>query len=149
MGTDAVRGSSTRRRLWSVAGVLPAVVLVLTACGQQASTSLAADAGRSRPVTTAGEEPQVVRLAPGDAKPSLTCPTGQRSLMIADFAVGPKGAPTPEEAAGRSSLEEGEQMVVSSSGSQVWILRADGTAREAIHLTHLRGWFLHMREACA
>lgn len=148
MGTNAARGSSTGRRLISGAGVLPAVVLVLTACGQQAPTSLAADAGGSRPVTTAAEEPQVVRLAPGDDKPSLTCPRGQRSLMIADFAVGLKGAPRPEDAAGRSSLEKGEHMVVSSSGAKVWILRADGTAREAIHLTHLRGWFLHMREAC-
>jgi hypothetical protein len=68
--------------------------------------------------------------------------------MIADFAMGAKGAATPQEAVGLSSLEDGERMVVSSQGSRVWILRPDGTAREAIHLTHVRGWVLHMREAC-
>jgi hypothetical protein len=149
MATDAVRGSSAGHRLISVVGVVLAAVLGLTACGQQAPTSVAADIGGSRPRETGAGEAQVVRLAPGDDTPRLTCPTGERSLMIADFAFGARGAPTPEDAVGPTSLGAGEQLVVSSSGSRVWILRPDGTAREAIHLTHRRGWILHMRESCA
>ena len=91
----------------------------------------------------------MVRLAAGAEKPRLTCPTAERSLMIADYAVGARGAATPEDAVGMASLEEGEHMAVSASGRRVWLVRADGTARQEIHLTHLRGWILHMRESCA
>jgi hypothetical protein len=92
---------------------------------------------------------RVVRLDPEAEKPRLRCPTAERSLMIADFAVASRGAASPHQAVGLSSLKVGERMVVSATGSRVWILRADGTAREQIHLTHLRGWLLHMRESCA
>jgi hypothetical protein len=137
-----------------VAAVL-AAVLGLAACGQQASTSVAADVAGGgttdsskaapAPDTT---DPRVVRLDPGAGKPRLRCPTDERSLMIADFAVGSRGAATPQRAVGLSRLEDGERMVVSPTGSRVWILRADGTAREEIHLMRMRGWLLHMRESC-
>jgi len=129
--------------------VLLAVVLGLTSCGQQTSRSVAGDVSGSVRGDTATQDPQVVRLAQRDERPRLTCTTDERSLMIADFAVGARGAATPEEAVGLTSLKPGERMVVSPTGSRVWILRADGTAREAIHLTRLRGWLLHMRESCA
>ena len=144
--------SARRRHALASVGVALAAVLGVTGCGQQApATSVVASTGG----TTTGDDevvpdpqPRVVRLAAGDERPRLSCPTEERSLMIADFAVGARGAATPQEAVGLSSLEAGERMVVSASGTRVWILRADGTAREDVHLTHLRGWLLHMREAC-
>ena len=143
-----VTSCGVRRRAASCAGVLLAAVLGLTACGQQPPRTAAADVGNPAADEAQADDRGDVRLGVGEAKPRLWCPRDERSLMIADFAVGARGAPTPQAAVGRSSLEAGEHMVVSSSGVRVWLVRADGTAREEVHLTHLRGWFLHMRTSC-
>ncbi len=151
-GDPATPGPARRRHALAASGVALAAVLGVTGCGQQApATSVVASTGGS---TTGDDEvvrdpPRVVRLGAGDERPRLSCPTDERSLIVADFAVGARGAATPQEAVGLSSLESGERMVVSASGTRVWILRADGTAREDVHLMHLRGWLLHLREACA
>jgi hypothetical protein len=154
MTRDNVTAPRTSARGGARAGsaVALAAVLTLTACGQQTAASVATTArkaGETAAVDRPTSDARVVRLGAGDAKPRLRCPTGERSVMIADFAVGAKGARTPERAAGLSSLKAGEQMVVSASGTRVWILRTDGTARQTMHLTKLRGWLLHMRESCA
>lgn len=148
MSGGSLTSSVRRRSASSGCGVLLAAVLGLTACGAQAPRSVATDVTGPEGVVHE-QDSNVVRLAPGAQKPRLWCPGDERSLMIADFAVGARGAPTPEAAVGRAGLEGGEHMVISPSGSRVWLVRADGTAREEVHLTHLRGWFLHMRESCA
>lgn len=132
-------------------GVLLAAVLGLAACGEQTARSTAADAGGAGPVAapTTDPVPQVVRLGRGDDKPRLRCPTGARSLMIADFAVGPRGAATPQDAVGLDSLRTDEHLVVSGTGQWVWLVGPDGSVRQQVHLTHLQGWFLHTRESCA
>ena len=98
-------------------------------------------------------EPSPEYLPAGDLPDPLSLEdVGGRTIAakpFADFAVGAKGARTPERAAGVSSLKPGERMVVSVKGTRVWILRPDGTARETMHLTRMRGWLMHMRESCA
>jgi hypothetical protein len=152
-------GPGARRRAVAGAGIALAAALGTAACGQQPADSVAAQASgettstddsgdRGRGVSQS-QSPTVVRLGKDADNPRLSCPTGERSLMIADFAMGAKGAATPEDAVGLSSLEKGEQMVVSPRGTTAWILRADGTVREKIDLIRSDGWLLHMREACA
>jgi hypothetical protein len=148
---DPVTAPGARWRLAGV-GVFLAAVLGLTACGQQTPSSVAAHVAGGGTTKTGGDMTKsdlVVRLAVGEDKPRLRCPTDARSLMIADFAMGAKGAASPEEAVGLWSLEHGEHMVVSPPGTRAWIVRGDGTAREEIHLLRMRGWVLHMRKSCA
>jgi hypothetical protein len=94
------------------------------------------------------EKSVVVRLAPGDVKPELVCPTDDRSMMIADFAQGAEGAARPEDAVGSGLVQSGEQLVLSASGATAWVLRLDGTARMEIGLLHDGGWLLHQRTSC-
>ena len=140
--------------------------LVLTSTPALASPALAAapqdgPAARTAAGTSAGAEAsgggagdsaqasRVVRLTGAAERPRMVCPSGERAMMIADFVAGAKGDPTPEEAIGLSVLEEGEQLVISGSGAQAWIVRADGTARERIGLLRQRGWLVSERESCA
>jgi hypothetical protein len=149
------RAAEQRRRVPVTIGIVLAAGLAVTGCGQQTSVGAAADTPTASTstdgdtVTKSPEQSRVVRLDAGDERPRLVCPSDERSMMIADFAVGARGAATPQKAVGLSSLEAGERMVVSPPGTRVWIVRPDGTAREENHLTHLRGWLLHMRETCA
>src|SRR5215213_6625701 len=114
--------SARQHRAVVVAGVLLATVAGLTGCGQQAPSSVAAHAAGGGGTTKTGgdmtKSARVVRLAAGEDKPRLRCPTGARSLMIADFAMGAKGAANPEEAVELSSLAHGEHMVVSPPGTR-------------------------------
>ena len=135
-------------------GLLVAAALSLAACGQQAPDPAAAgtSAGAEASGGGAGDSAQasrVVRLTGAAERPRMVCPSGERAMMIADFVAGAKGDPTPEEAIGLSVLEEGEQLVISGSGAQAWIVRADGTARERIGLLRQRGWLVSERESCA
>ena len=146
------------------AGVTLALVAVLslTSCGQQTPRSTGGgnegqpstgrDAGTADQPVDGGVDDaasRVVRLAAGSAAPRLVCPTGERSLMVADIVAGAKGAPTPEKAVGLAGLKEGEQLVVSARGAEAWVVRADGTARERIGLLDQRGWLVSERESCA
>src|SRR5215218_6235852 len=122
------------RRHSAVAGASIALagVLALTACGQQTPSLVAAHPASSGTTKAGGDapkSPRVVWLAAGEDKPRLRCPTGARSLMIADIVLGAEGAASPEEAVGLTSLEHGEHLVVSPQGTRAWIVRADGTAR--------------------
>ena len=94
------------------------------------------------------DEAPVVRLARGDDKPELVCPTDERSTMIADFAHGAAGAATPEEAVGPDLARGGEQLAISARGTTAWVLRPDGTARMEIGLLQQDGWLLHQRTSC-
>ena len=151
------------RRLVTVSALV--AVLGVTGCGQQTPSSVSASADDARAAaagspSTSGsgsddagtpEEgaPAVVRLAPGDPKPRLDCGRGARSTMVLDFAQGAKGAPTPEEAVGSRSVEDGEQLVVSRSGATAWVVGADGTARSEVDLLRQGGgWLVHQRTSC-
>ena len=123
-------------------------MLAVTGCGQQAPLATSAGTSAGDAGAGAAEEPRFARLAGGEPGPELTCPTDERVGMVADFIQGSKGAATPEKAVGLSSLKEGEHMVVGARGGTVWIVRADGTAREEIDLIRSKGWLLHMRESC-
>jgi hypothetical protein len=155
MSPVTASGPAGRRRVLAGFGLALAAVLGTTACGEQQPSSAAAQAAGGTAGTaddagtTSTESLPVVRLDKGADKPRLRCSSDERSVMIADFAMGAKGEATPQDAVGLSSLEEGEQMVVGPGGTTVWILRSDGTAREEIDLIRSRGWLLHMREACA
>ena len=153
----------TRTRDLATALLLVAV-LGATGCGAQTAESLSAggaevsgaDTGPEQgargeadsEATGTSDDARVVRLQAGAAKPDLVCPTDERSMMIADFAHGAKGAATPEEAVGDGLVEAGEQLVVSASGATAWVLRPDGTARMEVGLIRHDGWLLHQRTSC-
>ncbi len=142
------------------AALLLVVVLGATGCGAQTTESLAGGGADASGADTASDQEagdeaaagtsdtRVVRMQAGAAKPDLVCPTDERSLMIADFAHGAKGAATPEEAVGDGLVEAGEQLLVSASGARAWVLRPDGTARMEVGLIHHDGWLLHQRTSC-
>jgi hypothetical protein len=141
------------------ATALVVAVLCLTGCGEQTARSVGGSSGG--PATGAvarvdggtsggadGAGTAVVRLAAGQPKPQLDCPTGERSVMIADFAHRAEGARAPQDAIGEGVVQTGERLVVSHGGSRVWVLRADGTVRMEVGLVHHDGWLLHQRTLC-
>jgi hypothetical protein len=70
-------------------------------------------------------------------------------MMIADFAHGAPGAPTPQDAVGLDLLQAGEQMVLSRQGTTAWVVRPDGSVRVEVGLLrHDGGWLLHQRTFC-
>ena len=149
-----VTGTPARLRPSAGLGLLLAAAFSVAACGQQTPDSVAA--GTSAETGASGEgandsaqASRVVRLTGAAERPRMVCPSGERAMMIADFVAGAKGDPTPEEAIGLSVLKEGEQLVISGSGAQAWVVRADGTARERIGLLRQRGWLVSERESCA
>ena len=140
-------GGPTRRRWLVVPGSVLVAVTVLTGCGQQSSASSAAGQGGAGTSETA-EAPQVARLAKGEARPELSCPTDERSGMSADVAEDATAAATPEEALTGEDLEDGETLLLDARGSTAWVLRADGTARAQLGLRELGGWVVSDRMAC-
>ena len=155
--TRSRRPPPARRSTWRLparvgAAVGSALVLggLLAGCGQQTTDSSAAEgltAGSMEAGAAAADE-QVARLAKGEPRPELTCPTGERKSMIADLAPGARGAPTPEEALDDQRLRDGERVLVTANGSTAWVLRPDGTASEVIGLTEADGWFVTQRTSC-
>ena len=146
--TALARPAHRRRSLAGLALVLSAVT-GLTACGEQSSDSApAATAAGAAQEAEDATTPGFSRLAAGADKPELTCESDERAGMIADHAQDAKGATTPEKALAEEELEEDEAVVVSASGRQAWVLRADGTARAEIRLREAGGWVVEQRTAC-